>query len=183
MKKILLASGSEGRKELFSQHFEEFSVIISGCEEKDLEHLPSKEMVQALAERKASFVAKDHWNDFVCAFDTMVECQQQTLGKPNNIEEARTMLSFLSGKEQIVWTGYAISYQGKIHSGVDHSVLILEISPEAIEDYILTHPVTKFAGAYAIQKKDTNILIRFGSIDTIIGAPIRLVKKIINELQ
>ncbi|MGL4394305.1 MAG: Maf family protein [Brevinema sp.] len=181
MKNIILASGSEGRRELFEREFEEFEVIVSGCEEDDLLHLPPKEMVQALAERKAQSISKDRPHDFVCAFDTMVECEGQVLGKPVDLDDARKMFEHLNNKEQIVWTGYAIAHEGELFSGVDHAVLVLQMDQTDIDHYIQTHPVTRFAGGYAIQKKDTNVIVTSGSMDTIIGAPMHLVIDFINK--
>lgn len=181
MKNIILASGSEGRKELFTKYFgDKFSIVLSHAEEKDLEYLPPKEMVLALSKRKAETVAKLYPNDFICAFDTVVECDQKNLGKPSSIEESQKMLTFLSGREQIVWSGYTLMYQNHTISGTESAVLLLDMNEEEIKKYILEHDTTKFAGGYAIQKNDANIIIKSGSMDTIIGAPMTPVLEFIN---
>ncbi|MGL4563210.1 MAG: Maf family protein [Brevinema sp.] len=181
MKNIILASGSVGRKELFAEYFETFKVVVSGAEEEDLASLPVKKMVQALAERKAKIVARDYDNDFVCAFDTMVECHGSVIGKPKNKIDAKRILSYLINKEQTVWTGYAIIYQGHLFSGTESATLLLTMDHQSLDRYISEHPVTTFAGGYAIQKQDTNVIIKSGTLDTIIGAPMSLVTEFIKK--
>lgn len=184
MKNIILASQSEGRKELFSHYFgKNFTIIVSHAHEEDLSYLQPHDMVLALAERKAQIIATTYPHDFVCAFDTLVECQHKILGKPHNINEAYHMLTTLNHQLHIVWTGYAIAYQGKIFSGVEHAQLILKMSDEQIRTYIRKHPVTKFAGAYAIQKKDATIELVSGAMDTIIGAPMKTIVNFIHKHQ
>ena len=169
--RIVLASASEGRKELFLSHFgEDFIIQPMDIAEEELYHLPVREMVEALAQQKARACAQKYPQDVVFAFDTMVECGGEVLGKPENIDDARKMLRRLTQKEQNVWTGYSFKYKEIEQSGVEKATLILDLSNEEIENYIVTHPVTKFAGAYAIQKKDTRCHLISGTMDVIIGA-------------
>ena len=184
MNEIILASESEGRKELFAQHFGTgFKTCPSKFLEDDFFHLAPEQMVRELAQQKSATIAPLFPDDFVCAFDTTVACENKNLGKPNNLEEAFLMLQFLNQKKQVVWTGYSIEYKGIKKSGVTCAELILSITDEEITRYINTHPVTKFAGAYAIQKQDANIVILSGSMDTIIGAPMDIVLEFIKAHQ
>lgn len=176
MNKIILASESEGRKELFTKYFgTQFETYPSNFIEKDYFHLPPQEMVHQLAQHKSATVALNFPDDFVFAFDTTISCENKNLGKPQNIEEAYLILQFLNQKIQTVWTGYSIQYKDIQTSGTECAELILSITEEEIQTYINTYPVTKFAGAYAIQKQDTNIIVKSGFIDTIIGAPMHIV--------
>ncbi len=181
MQKIILASASEGRKELFEQYFgNKFQIQATGVDEEDLIYLPPSEMVIQLAQRKSNSLHSLFYDDFICAFDTTVVCEQQNLGKPTDLQEAREMLRFLNKKTQIVWSGYSLEYQEFKIQGAEYSELVLSISDEEIEQYIIKHPVTKFAGAYAIQKQDARITILSGNIDTIIGAPMKKVQEFIS---
>ncbi|MGL5955173.1 MAG: Maf family protein [Brevinema sp.] len=182
MQTIILASGSEGRKELFHREFgDRFTVYVSGVCEDGLELLTPQETVTQLAKRKALAVANKFPNDFVFAFDTVVVCNNKIFGKPCTISEAQEMLSFLNNKRQFVWTGYSCLYQDSYHHGAVCAELILTMSDQEIQTYISKHPVTLFAGAYAIQKEDTNISIISGSMDIITGAPMDLVKKFLEK--
>lgn len=184
MNSIILASGSEGRRELFQQTFgNNFSIDISELDETQFTASTPKELVTTLAKEKALVSHKKFPNDFVCAFDTVVSCDNIILGKPTNIEEAKKMLLFLNDKIQVVWTGYAFTYKDIIEFGASHANLIFSMTEEQINTYIEKHPVTKFAGSYAIQKDDSNIKIISGEMDTIIGAPMQIVKNFINRYQ
>lgn len=184
MNKIILASESEGRKELFAQHFGTgFKTCPSKFVENEYFHLAPEQMVLQLAQQKSTTIALVFPDDFVFAFDTTVACKNKNLGKPKNLEEAFLMLQFLNQKKQVVWTGYSIEYKGIKKSGVTCAELILSITDEEITRYINTHSVTMFAGAYAIQKQDANIVIISGSMDTIIGAPMDIVLEFINANQ
>lgn len=168
---IILASASEGRKELFSKAFGEgFICRPMDIPEESYYHLPIKEMVQLLARRKAEACAALHPDGCIFAFDTMVECEGTILGKPADRTEAKEMLSRLSGKEQSVWTGYAFACGGHFAEGAEEAVLVLNLRPAEIENYIHRHPVTKYAGAYAIQKSDTKAQLLRGSFDVVVGA-------------
>ena len=138
--------------------------------EEELYHLPVSEMVEVLAQQKACACTQLYPQDVVFAFDTMVECDGEVLGKPENIDEARKMLQKLTKKEQNVWTGYSFKYKEIEQSGVEKATLILDLTNEEIENYVVTHPVTKFAGAYAIQKKDMRCQLISGTMDVVIGA-------------
>lgn len=140
-------------------------------------------MVEELAKRKSSTISYQYPQDFVCAFDTAVSCKNKTLGKPKSISEAKEMLLFLNHKTQIVWTGYSIEYKHIKKSGVAYAKLILSLSEQEIEQYILKYPVLNFAGAYAVQKADTHITIISGTMDTIIGAPMKIVSAFIEAHQ
>lgn len=171
MRPLILASASEGRKELFLREFgPDFLCRPMDIPEEQAYHLPVQEMVRVLAEQKAKACAALYPEACVFAFDTMVECGGAVLGKPSGLNEARAMLAALSGKEQSVWTGYAFACGGRLESGADEAVLVLSLSPEEIEAYIHKHPVTKYAGSYALQKTDTKARLLRGSYEVVVGA-------------
>lgn len=172
MDRIILASGSQGRRELFEQHFGlNFMIQASGVEEEDLFSLSPQDMVCQLAQRKSSFVAQEYPEDFVFAFDTTVSCEGKCFGKPQNLDEAEEMLCALNHKMQTVWTGYAMEYKGFQKSGTAYAELVISLTEQEIQSYLQEHPVINFAGAYAIQTNDIYITVLSGDMDTIIGAP------------
>ncbi|URA11133.1 Maf family protein [Thermospira aquatica] len=172
--RILLASASIGRRLLFEQTLREFIIEIPHVNEEQFSHEDPRLLPQILAEAKAHEVAKRYPDDYVLAFDTLVLCEGKLVGKPKNQEEAKNFLRFLSGKRQSVISGYAFIHQKKniFESGKEETVLsFAELSEEFISTYVQTHPVTKFAGGYAIQNDDQFIHIEEGSFDVIVGAP------------
>ncbi len=177
MKKIILASGSEGRKELFREVFGDNFETCSADLDESLFHddNPAK-LVELLAVKKAETVRGDYEDDFVFAFDTLVCCDGRVLGKPENLEKAEEMLNLLNNKTQVVWTGYAMAFRDVFEHGAVFAELKLSLTDEEIKDYVKNNPVTTYAGAYAVQKLECGEKIVAGSVDVIIGAPMNLVE-------
>src|SRR5688572_30410601 len=111
MNKIILASASPRRVELLRSLSVDFDVIPSAAEELHDESLAPTVLCELNAERKAADVAKSHASRVVLGADTLVTLDGKLFGKPRNLEEARTMLSSLSGQTHQVITGVCL-YDG-----------------------------------------------------------------------
>jgi septum formation protein len=173
MNEIILASASIGRKRLFEKYFTEFTISVSDFDESSVQNVSPSELTRLLALYKAGSVSDKFPSDFVIGFDTVVVCEGKILGKPADLNEARQILRFLSGKKQSVLSGYAIIRldKGIEISGVGETVLLFKnLTDEFIEGYIREHPVMKYAGAYGVQDKDELIQIIKGGFDNVIGA-------------
>ena len=175
MDRIILASKSIGRRELFDKYFGEYEIHVSDINESIGITEPHK-LTRELARLKAAAVAKLFTTDYVMGFDTVVVFESRIIGKPKDKEEAKKFLKMLSGKVQSVISGYCIINKTKsiFHNGSEETVLhFKELSEDFIENYVNTHSVTKFAGGYAIQKDDSYIDIIDGDYDVIVGAPMK----------
>lgn len=184
MNRVVLASASIGRRDLFKKYFKDFKISISNFDECTIECDDPLEYARVLALKKAEHVAVKFPEDFVVGFDTIVICKGKILGKPVDIEEGKRMLRFLSGKEQRVISGYAVinkQKQFKKSRFAETLLLFKELSEEFIEEYTINHPVTCFAGGYGIQDKDDFISIIKGSLDNVIGAPMKEVIEMLLE--
>lgn len=183
MKKIILASTSPRRKEIFSKLKLPFEVQDSNYEEDmTLEMLPEK-LAEFLSLGKAEAVAIKNNNAVIIAADTFVVFENKLLGKPKNREHAKEMLKMLSGKENQVVTGVTIidTDTGKINSF--HSttkVFFDEISSEIIDAYVNTGEPLDKAGAYAMQEIGALLINRIeGDFFNAMGLPLkRLVKEL-----
>jgi len=183
--RIILASASVGRRMLFEQMVRDFVIEVSGVDEESLGCEDPRELPRVLAEAKGREVARRFPHDYVFAFDTVVLCEGRIIGKPRDLEKAREFLAFLSGKRQSVLSGYAFVREdrGIFESGVEETVLsFAPLSSEFIESYVRTHPVTRFAGGYAIQHDDQFIRIEEGSFDVIVGAPMDRVRDFLKRM-
>lgn len=172
--RIILASASIGRKMLFEQTIRDFIIEVSHVDEESFSSSNPRTLPRILAEAKAEEVSQRFPDDYVFAFDTIVLCEDKIIGKPKDKEEAKAFLRFLSGKKQSVISGYAFFSKNKNirESGIEETFLrFASLSDTFIEEYVNTHPVTKFAGGYAIQNDDKFIQIEKGSFDVIVGAP------------
>ncbi|MBO5364474.1 MAG: Maf-like protein, partial [Clostridia bacterium] len=109
MKTVILASQSPRRQELLGRILDDFIVRCDTSEEVKIPGEAPEIMVQRLALTKAKNVAKMSCEDaLVIGADTVVVLEGRVLGKPKDEEDARTMLTSLSGREHTVYTGVAV---------------------------------------------------------------------------
>ncbi len=184
MNRIVLASASIGRKRLFERDFGDFGIAVSDFDESSIDHTDPAELVKKLALAKARLVADKRPGDIVCGFDTVVLFEGEVLGKPATKEDARRMLRREAGSDQVVLSGYAVvcREQDFETSGVGRAVLTMKPLPEEfIDRYVETHPVTRYAGGYGAQDSDELIELTEGDMDVVIGAPMEIVKHILNH--
>ena len=159
MYKIILASGSPRRKEIFEQIGIDFSVVISEDEEVIQKSRPD-EIVEELATKKACSVAADmEEGTIVIGADTMVALDGQVMGKPKNEQDAKDMIGKLQGKKHQVYTGVCavikeIGKEGRIIRFVQCTdVWVYPMIEEQIDAYVATGEPMDKAGAYGIQGK------------------------------
>jgi septum formation protein len=182
MKRIILASTSPRRKEIFSKAKLPFEVKESNYEEDMSLAMPPVELVKYLAHNKAKAVADKNKDAIVIAADTFVVYNNNFLGKPKTEKEAKEMLMMLSGKEHEIVTGVAIIEN-------DHSVSFCEtvkvfmedMSSESIDKYIATGEPKDKAGAYAMQEIGAIFIKKIeGDFYTAMGLPF---KRLVEELK
>jgi len=90
--------------------------------------------------------------DVVVAADTIVVCQGQVLGKPQDEADARRMLSLLSGRDHQVMTGVTVLCGDRERSFTEVTDLHFRpLSAREIDRYIQSGEPMDKAGAYGIQ--------------------------------
>ncbi len=90
--------------------------------------------------------------DVVIAADTIVVCDGQVLGKPSDEEDARRMLTLLSGRDHQVMTGLTVLHGDSAVSCTEVTDLHFKpLSQREILAYIHTGEPMDKAGAYGIQ--------------------------------
>ena len=174
---LILASGSPRRRELLEKAGVEFDVIVSSAEEIHDNSLAMGELCETNARLKAEAVACDHTDAAVIGADTLVFVDGIALGKPKDIEEARTMLRKLSGRTHQVCSGVCVAGPGEKRNTFHEvtEVIFHTLSEELIETYLeKTSPLDK-AGAYGIQDHGEMIVERIsGNFDNVMGLPVEL---------
>ena len=174
MTRIILASKSPRRRELMELLHIPFEVIVSDIDEQiDYTNDLVKE-IEKLSFQKAQAVFKDHSDALVIGSDTIVKIGNDVLGKPKNIEDAKTMLKELSDNTHQVVTGVTILYKDKAETFSSVAdVTFYPLSDEEIDAYVATNEPMDKAGSYAIQG-DAAKFIRsiHGDYYTIVGLPI-----------
>lgn len=149
---LILASASPRRKELLARITPDFTVLTSAFDESAVTAPTPRDTALALARGKCLAVAAQHPADVVVGCDTVVEFAGQVFGKPHSREDARRMLTALSGADHYVHTGVAIAQNGGCETfAVTTRVRFFALSEAEIEAYIATDEPYDKAGGYGIQ--------------------------------
>ena len=180
---LILASASPRRLQLLNLITTDFSVITADTDETAPHGTDVADAVKLLAERKAAAVFANHTQDIVIGADTLVECDGEVLGKPQNFEDAARMLRNLSGNEHRVHTGVCVIAAGKRHILHEKSTVVFHKLEEAeIKAYIATGEPMDKAGAYGIQEKGSLFVRRIeGDYFNIMGLPIAALYRVLRD--
>jgi septum formation protein len=183
--RIVLASTSPRRQELLSLLGLPFHIVPPTCEEKLSPNLPPSEQTRQISRDKAQSVASHHPQDMVIGSDTVIEIEGQLLGKPENMQEAETMLRHLRGKCHQVHTGVAIIQQAT-NVSIDFvettHVWIKPFDEQTLKTYLATEESLGKAGAYSIQGEGSQLIEKIeGDYPTIVGLPLWKTAKVLEE--
>ena len=182
--KVILASASPRRQELLKLVVPTFAASPADIDETIPTGIPTNSSAEYLAVKKAKKVALSHPNSLVIGCDTVVIVDGEILGKPTDINDARRMLSLLSGRTHTVITGVCLCLNGTKYSFSEHTeVEFYQLSADEISAYIATDEPFDKAGAYGIQGKGS-ILVKciHGDFFNVVGLPIARLKREINQI-
>lgn len=184
-KPIILASASLRRKQLLEMLDLDFTVVVSQIEEVFDTKISIVDAICSLALQKAQDVAKQHKDAIIIGADTMVVYDNHVLGKPKDAQEAKAMLTMLSGKKHQVISGVAIlTAQETIVFHEVSDVYFYPLSEDMIDAYIATKEPMDKAGAYGIQAKGSIFVKEIkGDYFNIVGLPIAKVYRHLLTLQ
>ena len=182
---ILLASTSPRRRELLELLGLPFRIVPPTCEELLSPHLSPSEQTRKLAQDKAQSVAIQHPEDLVIGSDTVIEIEGKLLGKPENMEEAETMLRGLRGRVHQVHTGVALIRQAT-NCSIDFvetaHVWIKPFGEKTLQAYLDTEESLGKAGAYSIQGEGARLIEKIeGDYPTIVGLPLCRTAKVLKQ--
>lgn len=151
---LVLASKSPRRQELLRDMGYDFIIRTKEVNEDYDDSLQGAEIAEFLAEKKAlaqGDLLAD--NEILLTSDTVVWCEDQSLAKASNEEEARAMLKMISGRTHSVITGVCLL--SKNHREVFSAITRVSfrvLSDEEIDYYIRHYQPFDKAGAYGIQE-------------------------------
>lgn len=176
---LILASGSQSRKQMLEEAGICFEVIKTDTDEdalkKEMHGLPFEQQVIKLASAKAFNVSIDNPNHIVIGGDQMCVCDSQVFDKPGSVKKAIENLKLLSGTVHFQHSGVCLFKNGK--SLWEYSEVVTmkmhNLSEEEIINYVeLENPVNA-AGAYKFESLGCNL---FSSVDgssyTVRGMPL-----------
>lgn len=175
--RIILASKSPRRRELLAQVRIPFSVITLGnIKETYPDTLPADKVAPYLSKLKAEAYRKivDD-NELVITADTVVVCEGKVLGKPGNLDEARRMLAYLSGKTHTVVSGVTVLTKDRCETITARtSVKFANLTKDEIDFYVDGFTPLDKAGAYGIQEWIGGVAVERmeGSFYNVMGLPV-----------
>jgi len=186
---IILASASPRRKELMHALGIDFKVRESRADETVDKDLPPYFICEQLSLLKASFVAAELKSEgldtIVIGADTIVVADGTIVTKPKDAEDAKKILSSLSGKWHSVFTGVTIMNTKNAKSETfyeETKVHFLNLDESMIDAYIKTGEPMDKAGAYGIQGKGALFIDRIdGDYFNVVGLPICRLSRVLKE--
>lgn len=177
---IILASRSPRRKELLRAAG--LPVLYHHVSTEEVEFPGEPDRTAAVnSAAKAAAARRLFPEPAILAADTVVYLDR-LLGKPAGPEEARRMLSHLSGRVHTVHTAVTVSSPSQKYPATRIAVSRVEMKeygPETIAEYLRKVDALDKAGAYGIQEHG-DLLVRGieGSLTNIIGLPLELLAEL-----
>lgn len=187
--KLILASGSPRRAEILNSVGWEFTKDVADIDETEFQGETPEVYVKRLSREKAEAVSSKYSNGMVLGADTTVVIDNQIVGKPVDLEDAKRMIKLLSGNWHEVLTGVAVIKisNSKLESskvGIQRTkVKFAEMTDEEIDFLVQKGEPLDKAGAYAVQAQAALFIEKIdGDYWNVVGLPINLVYSLVNEI-
>lgn len=184
---LVLGSASPRRRELLAQIGIRFRVVVADVDESVLAGETPAEYVVRLARAKAIEVMRREGDTLpVMGADTAVILNGAILGKPSDREEAKAMLSRLSGNTHEVYSAVALAVsEDEVLDRLNITrVSFAELEPEWIESYCDTGDSMDKAGAYGVQGRAAERISRIeGSFSGVMGLPLYETSQLLESIK
>ncbi len=174
-KNIILASKSPRRQQLLKELNIPFTIKTIEIAENYSKLLKKKQITAYLAKLKATPFKNLQENDILITSDTIVWFKGKALEKPKNLDDAKEMLSKLSGKKHLVYTSICLTSKTKQKVfSAKTTVYFKKLSSEEINYYVNNYLPLDKAGSYGIQEWLGLIGVKkiIGSYYNIVGFPV-----------
>ena len=184
---MYLASKSPRRRKLLKQlgiPFKSFSVDLK---EEILDGEHPIQTVRRLALHKSETASLKVKKGIIITADTIVVLDKEIIGKPKDEKDAYKILSRLSGKTHLVFTGFVVKNLMNGKSLVDYErtkVTFRELTSKEIYDYIKTGSPMDKAGAYGIQDDFGAVFVEKmdGCYYNVVGLPLAKLYRSLTEI-
>jgi len=181
---VILASASPRRRELLDLVGIAYEVQPADIDESYQDGEEAAPHAERLAREKGEAIAARHPDAIVISADTIVVIDGLVLGKPRDEADAARMLAMLGGQTHVVLTAVAVSYKGKMRTGVESvRVTFRTLDKERIGAYIATAEPMDKAGAYGIQGFGATLVERVdGDYFAVMGLPLARMVDLLQEI-
>ena len=192
MHNIILASKSIVRKKIL----EENKIKCESCpsnineeyiKENLLKEKASPELISKnLAELKANQISKKKNGELVLGADSIIDLNGKIISKPSNREEALVILKKLNGQKHHLVSSVCISKNGSmIWNYTDKAILTMkQMLDQELKLYLskITDETLYAYNVYQIEGEGRSLFSKIeGDKDTIMGLPIKQIKKYLKQ--
>ena len=191
---IILASKSGVRKKILNENGINCEVVPANIDEDQIKESLLKEKAlpeiisKNLAELKANKVSEKKPDKLVLGADSVIDINGELISKPTKREEAFDILQKLNGQKHRLISSVCISKNGSmIWNFTDASTLTMkQLDSDEIKSY-LTRIRDKELYAYGVYQIEADGRSLFSKIegdeDTIMGLPVKQIKKYLSILK
>ncbi|QEY31967.1 septum formation inhibitor Maf [Synechococcus sp. RSCCF101] len=188
---LVLASASPARRRLLEQAGLPHRVLVSGLDERGIQHADARELVQRLAQAKAEAVAdrlpetgglgaigEPPQEQLVLGCDSLLLFDGEACGKPADAEEACRRWQRMRGHWGDLLTGHCLLRRSDGSAGgwqteravISTRVTFAALSDQEIRDYVATGEPLACAGCFALEGKGGMVVERLeGCYSNVIG--------------
>ena len=188
MVEIILASKSKIRKKILDRNNIPTQVQPSSVDEDVIKKSFLKEKAtpevisKNLAELKANKVSRKNFDMLVLGADSVIDLDGELISKPENREEALSILKKLNGKKHQLVSSVCISKNGSmIWNYTDKATLTMKsFNNEDLKKYLsrISDESLYSYNVYQIEGEGKNLFLEIsGDKDTIMGLPIKKIKE------
>ena len=188
MVEIILASKSKVRKEILDRNNILAQVQPSSVDEEVIKKSLLKEKASPevisknLAELKANKVSHKNFDMLVLGADSVIDLDGELISKPENREEALSILKKLNGKKHQLVSSICISKNGSmIWNYTDKATLTMKsFDHEDLKKYLdrISDELLYSYNVYQIEGEGKNLFSKIdGDKNTIMGLPIKKIKE------
>ena len=189
---LVLASKSKVRKEILDKYNLSSEVEPSNVDEDIIKNSLLKEgaspeiISKNLAELKANRVSQKKNGRLVLGADSVIDLDGELISKPENRNQAFSILKKLNGKKHYLISSVCISTNGSmIWNYTDREELTMKtLSDDDIKNYLskITDEALYAYNVYQIEGEGRNLFLKIkGDEDTIMGLPIKKIKEYLNN--
>ena len=194
MKSIILASKSEVRKKILDENNIKCTVEPSNLDEDEVKKSlinqgATPELISKnLAELKANKVSQKKIGEIVLGADSVIDLNGKLISKPTNRTEAMNILILLNGKSHLLISSVCISLDGKmIWNYTEKAEMIMKkFTQKELEEYLSKISDEKLYSynVYQIEGEGKKLFSEIkGDVDTILGLPIRNIRKYLENIK
>ena len=194
MKSIILASKSEVRKKILDENNIKCAVEPSNLDEEEVKKSlinqgATPELISKnLAELKANKISQKRKGELVLGADSVIDLNGKLISKPKNRTEALNILTSLNGKSHFLISSVCISLDGKMiwnytekaemkmknFSKKEFQIYLSKISDKNLYSY----------NVYQIEGEGKKLFSEIkGDVDTIMGLPIKNIRKYLENIR